>query len=669
VSKENEVTYEPPVLSFFSELIRICQAVSGELEKRQSHLSSKKPVLPFTYTLTPSGKWYNGISSTATKEAVDTNCDWNADKEKELGEITKRLAEQAPAEKARSLRLQHGHLESIILKVTTLHDQLSDENYQQIIALKDTSNQKAEAARVAAEQLFMEVPLDGVGTEVWVELWEHARKYSQEIAYRGESFPFVGNDARCVLCQQPLLDSGKKCLQSFEDYVKGEMQREADEAKKSLDKALAAIGDIPTPANLKIEADAAGIGPEIYAALVGIYAFLATRKNSILGVTPTALPDIAPWLEETRRLSGLYVEDAIRFDGDAQADNRTELNTKKVALEAVKWISQQRQAIEEEIHRLITRDILQEAGKQTSTTGLSKKKGDLAESLITEAFVQRFKDELAKLNASHIKVELVKSKVEKGKVLHCLQLQGASEDSLHEILSEGEYRMISLAAFLADVTGKSHVAPFVFDDPISSLDQDFEESVVRRLVSLARERQVIVFTHRLSLLGLIQDYGEKVGIKPDVICITREPWGTGEPGDTPLFAKRPGKALNALIDGRLAQARKLYEEHGHAEYAPLAKGLCSDFRILLERMIECNLLAEVVQRYRRAVNTMGKIGKLAHITEADCRYFDEMMTKYSRYEHSQPGEAPVPLPSPDELKVDLEGLKSWHKEFTARVGE
>jgi hypothetical protein len=48
-------------------------------------------------------------------------------------------------------------------------------------------------------------------------------------------------------------------------------------------------------------------------------------------------------------------------------------------------------------------------------------------------------------------------------------------------------------------------------------------------------------------------------------------------------------------------------------------------------------------------------------------YLDAMMTKYSRYEHAQPGEAPVPLPEPDELAEDLKNLKSWLDEFAARV--
>ena len=134
-----------------------------------------------------------------------------------------------------------------------------------------------------------------------------------------------------------------------------------------------------------------------------------------------------------------------------------------------------------------------------------------------------------------------------------------------------------------------------------------------------------------------------------------------------MSAKKPERALNALLNESLAKARKAHGEEGEAAYAPLAKAICSDFRILLERMIECDLLADVVQRFRRAVNTQGKLNKLALITAEDCKFFDDLMTKYSRYEHTQPHEAPVALPAPDELKADMEALKDWHTEFSERT--
>jgi len=213
---------------------------------------------------------------------------------------------------------------------------------------------------------------------------------------------------------------------------------------------------------------------------------------------------------------------------------------------------------------------------------------------------------------------------------------------------------------------KTYSTPFVFDDPISSLDHNYEEAVVQRLCAIASGRQVIIFTHRLSLLAMVQDYAKKVSIKPEIICIREEPWGTGEPGKTPLQAQKPLQALNSLIDSELPKAKKLYKESGFDAYKTEAKSLCSEFRILVERMVEYELMSDVVQRYRRAINTMGKIGNLTKISEEDCKYFDDLMTKYSKYEHSQPLEAPVPLPEPDELETDFKELKNWRAEFKQR---
>jgi hypothetical protein len=83
-------------------------------------------------------------------------------------------------------------------------------------------------------------------------------------------------------------------------------------------------------------------------------------------------------------------------------------------------------------------------------------------------------------------------------------------------------------------------------------------------------------------------------------------------------------------------------------------------------MIEFELMADVVGRYRRDINTKNKIKKLALISEQDCQYFDDLMTKYSRYEHSQPIESPVELPKPDDLLTDMTALKNWREEYVKR---
>jgi hypothetical protein len=671
VTEENEVTYEPPVLSFLSELIETSEKVSGRLDEMTEKLVSAKPQIPVEYSGAELGKWYNDLSSNTTSEQIALNCSWSEKNEEVLQGLEARLSEKSPTEKANHLRKQKEHLDALIRELEIASDVLTDETCQKIFDLKQDVAKKKEAAKTAAEQIFQGAPLDGIGTEVWKQLWEKARQYSEQEAYREVAFPYTEKTARCVLCQQKLSEDAKGRLQSFEGYVKGTLETEAAAAVDALQNAVEAFPDYPTDDGLRVKLDACGWSDEGKAnSLIAIFSGLRKRHEELLQAEKidelSASPESNEWLEHARTWSATYEETAQKFDQVTTVDKRAELQERSLELQTKKWLSQQHESIKKEVERLQKIDLLHEAKRLTSTTGLSKKKGELAELLITEAFIQGFKDELKRLGAGKIRVELAKTKVSKGRVLHKLRLCGTRGCGLEDVLSEGEYRIIALAAFLADVAGKDDSTPFVFDDPISSLDQDFEEAVVQRLIELAKDRQLIIFTHRLSLLGLVQDYGKRAGIKPHVICVRQEAWGTGEPGGTPFFAKKPEKALNALIDERLVGAKKIIEEHGQEIYEPYAKALCSDFRILLERMIESELLADVIQRYRRAVNTLGKIDKLARITAPDCKLFDDMMTKYSRYEHSQPGEAPVQPPLPDELRLDFETLREWRKEFLNR---
>ena len=120
------------------------------------------------------------------------------------------------------------------------------------------------------------------------------------------------------------------------------------------------------------------------------------------------------------------------------------------------------------------------------------------------------------------------------------------------------------------------------------------------------------------------------------------------------------------MSDRLPKARKVLEESGGADYEIFAKGICTDIRILIERLIENDLLSDIVQRFRREVQTKNKIHKLAKIDTDDCKLLDDYMTKYSKYEHSHPSEAPVPIPDPDEIEKDLKDILSWLEDFKKR---
>ncbi|MDX4950530.1 AAA family ATPase [Proteus mirabilis] len=671
VSSEDEVSYEPPVLSFFSSLILTCEKVASTLDNEANRHQSKKPIIPADKKVTPEGIWYESINDQTTTQDIDKHCAFSSADDTEMQALQQRLAEQAPAEKARQLRKQKQHIDTLVQDAQKYLNQLSDDNYRRIVAAKKKSILKKTAANTAAQKVFSGSELEGIGSDVWKELWEAARSYSLSAAYKEAEYPNIIDGSRCVLCHQSLSQEAKERLTSFENFVKGELQKAASDAAKEYETTSQVIEALPTSETLKTRIDAADIRQaDVVSQITDFFAQLQARKDLLPGIdSEEAVPNPIPspkWIEEANTQSKSLDELAAKYDEDAKSDNREEIRRKLNSLQARKWLSEHRAAIDEDVTRLKLLNQIKAAKKSADTTVLSRKKGELAEALITDAFVQRFKAELKALGASQVKVELVKSKVSKGRVLHKLQLRGASQNGLADVLSEGENRIVSIAAFLADVTGKNNQAPFIFDDPISSLDQSYEEAVVQRLIELSKDKQVIIFTHRLSLLGTVRYFAEKKTIKPDVVSIRSADWGTGEPAPIPLSQNDIKTALNTLMNQRYQDAKKA-SENGEFEYAEiLLKSICSDFRILVERSIENDLLCGVVQRFQRPVNTL-KLKEMAKLKDVDCNLLDSLMTKYSGFEHSQPTESPVELPKPDDLLADMTSLKTWREEYLKRA--
>ena len=414
VNSEDEVSYEPPVLSFFSSLITICEKVSENLEAEVARHPSKKPTISFDLKTTSEGVWFDGISTKTTSTDVERNCSFTVENELEISELQQRLAEQAPSDKAKQLRKQKGHIDAIVQDAQKHINQLSDENCRRVIVAKREAALKKNAADEAAEQIFTDGNLEGIGSEVWKELWTAARNYSITSAYKDQEYPNVDDDSRCVLCQQILSPKAKARLLSFDEFVKGEMQKASFNATKEFNSALQAIDDVPTADLLKSRVDAAGLHEEITVVMNDFFSGLQKRKDTLWSVESEdglfPVTQKPAWIDEANQLSASCGERAENYEKDSLNDNRDDLRKKLNGLLAKKWLSESenRIAIEQEIERLKLADLIQKAKKSTNTKSFSLKKGELAETLITDAFVRRFNVELKNLGASRVKVELVK---------------------------------------------------------------------------------------------------------------------------------------------------------------------------------------------------------------------------------------------------------------------
>ncbi|CAK2946806.1 Restriction endonuclease [Vibrio crassostreae] len=669
LDNENEVSYVPIEVLLFEKLVFVSTSIKSLLDAEQAQLVKTLPNTPVELT---QSKYIRAINDRLKADVAEVTLreffNFTSDDENKLNELNERLKgdpSKLRDKKSRELKQLNELITSISNASVQVSPQVCDKIYE--------SKAKLESAKRIAEQgakaLSDENLLNGIGSQTWKALWVAAKEYSTKEAYPYQPAPYAENDAQCVLCHQPLSEAAKRRFKSFEEHIQGSLEKEVKATQLNFDNLIRKLPTIPSKDALKTQIAASNLVEEEWLSdLSKIWGEIEKTSETI-----AKNPDIpnqgfifdtsqlAP-LSEKAKLLGKEIENHQK---DVIAFNREKLSNELNDYTAKQWASGYIDAIIQEVKRLDKYRRYEEWSKLLGTTKFTRKAGEVSKQVITDAYVQRFNNELDNLGAKKINVKLSKTRVSKGKVMHKLHLMGVNQSFVrsksHDILSEGEQRIVSLAAFLADTNSKPQTTPFIFDDPISSLDQSYELCVAKRLGDLSEDRQVIVFTHRISLLGALNDLGN-----PTCIHIKREHWGCGEHGLVPLFAKKPLKALNELKNQRLAQARKLLDSHGSEYYAPLAKSICSDFRILLERVVEVEFLADVVQRHRRDVQTKNKIGNLAKITTEDCNLIEHLMGAYSTHEHSQPTESPVEPPTPEQLETDINSVIDWHTEFKSR---
>lgn len=672
---KTESSYEPSSMRFITLLIQISDKVSAELTSEKEKLVSALPQFPVDLANTAEKSWLTSLKASVSAEKIEAYCQFPKELDEERIKAEGLLAEKDIAGRLVAIGKDKVATESIKQAMRSLKEGLSDEKAAALFKSKNDAEVARKAANDVAQKAFANAPLQGVGEAAWMLMWEQARNYSVANAYPGHEFPVTADGAHCVLCQQALTADAASRLKSFESFVTAGLETAAKAAESASAALVAKIVQLPSIedwvarlAQLQFDEPVARSWHEALKSRRGQFVECAAAAN-LLKFNWEAIDNA---LE--KRTVDLLAEEAsltqLQQDG-----RRQELETRVKQLKALQWLSENKPAILAERQRLASVELLDKAARLTATNALTTKRNELAKTELDAGYQARFVAELKALGGSRLPVAPQSKAQGKGVITFGLTLVGARGNHSPEVvLSEGELRIVALAAFLADTTGSNQLAPFIFDDPISSLDQDFEERVVARLVELAKTRQVIIFTHRLSLIALVESALKKHADNPDnpkinhtVLSLRRLNKIAGILAQHNLRDAKPDKAINVIRDQVVPQLKKLQAQADADGYDLAVKSACSDFRIILERTVEFILLHDVVARFRRDVMTKGKLRGVAKVTAADCDYIDLLMTTYSVYEHSQADELPQVPVELDVFEQDVLELVAWMDEFKGRV--
>lgn len=673
VDNEGDFAYAPYGLDILEGLVKACTAVKGMATKE---LAANKPNLePFAAlarTPTKVGRLLLAFSASTKLKDVDELATLNEEELATLATLNKALAEADPKQKALALRLRASRFTGLANRIDAALALVDDSKVSSLRELVDKSNRAKQAAQLASTQ-FRETPglLPGTGGEPWEALFEAARTYAA-IAHAGHEFPNLPPDAMCPLCQKALGDDGVAKLVGFDTFIQQEAEKAAKAAKTIATAAYRAIDQ----AALDLAIDEA-LGkelqdafPETFGDFGAFHKAMQNRRSAAMQAAGTAIAwDSIAALPANP--SGILVDKATALTTDAKAledtmnvKARAEMVHQQAELDARVKLSEIKATAVEALDKLVYNEKLKACIDGISVTGISRKSTDLSEKMATQEVVDALNAELRALNVHELQVAM-KPESPKGKTQYKLRLQLPGGGTPSAILSEGEQRAIAIASFLAEVKLGKGLGGIVFDDPVSSLDHRRRWHVASRLVEEAKHRQVIVFTHDIYFLCIIQQQAALAHATVTTQCIGRGPAGFGIqadrlPFDTLSTSKRV-KALRQMRDN----VAKVHNAGDAAAATRLSREAYSHLRMAWERGVEEVLLQSTVTRFEEGVSTQRLRGVV--VEDGDYDAVNAGMTKSSKFSGHDPAMAAhIPTPHPDELRDDIEKLETWRASVEAR---
>jgi energy-coupling factor transporter ATP-binding protein EcfA2 len=672
LTEKTDVAFRPLGLDLFDKLVKACKAVRIKLESEQKALGSSS--LASLQATIPQGtrvaKFLASVNSLKKPESVHSLAQVSIDEEAHLASLEKCLLDLQTTDTEKLLRqltLFAGRTQGLVHHINEVESCLSDEALNAVFDTRTDGRRKSAEAKQLRASTFPQSLLQGTGSDTWTALWEAARLFSLEQAYKGEAFPVIGDNARCVLCQQNINHEVAGRLQQFQDFVVSTFEQELRQVRDRFAQQRRAFANLKTTTGA-IEEALNEIRIENENVADAISAALASNEKRRAAVLSALMEDRDlvdfPALVSIKAIAEaflLQIHQRINtLSTNANNQTRKHMIAEAQELRARLLLAANKQSVLDEIERIKKHAAYRLCMDDTKTQAITTKSTAITKTVVSSRLKKSFQDELINLSFHHTEVEIRDLGGIEGVFYHKLVLTRAPGVDLPKIVSEGEQRCLSIAAFFAELSTTDEPSGIVFDDPMSSLDFQWRNSVARRLAQESKIRQVIVFTHDIVFLLALKQYAQELDVDLLDQHIRRLANGAGVCSDELPWVALPVKRKIGYLNKRWQEADKLARAGQQDAYERDAKYLYGLLREAWERALEEVLLGGIVERYRPSVQTQ-QISQIADISHDDCRAVETAMTKCSTWlaGHDKAPAARAPVPAPSELRADIEVLTNW----------
>lgn len=678
ISSESDFPYRPSALFVMDGLIEACVAVRARIDGRLARNDATikpLPAVPDDARESAAGRFLATLSANSSVERLDellSSLDASKETIADLNEQEARLrgadvskARQQLTRQSDTLLAVRRHIESLDAALGSMPVARLQEQRASIKSLED--------AGALLARSFETEPLPGVGGGPWKALWEAAQRFSKEAAYPDHGFPFLGNECRCVLCQQPLDTQSRDRFVRFDEFVRNDTQVRLQDARCTLDqkvKVLQELAVFPQALESHLE-DLQDSNSDVVTAVRDLlvnYEAVREQVNAALSANrelPQVGLDPAPIIDRLTAASDVAkaASDELASPEGIQKQLLA-IAARRAELELLEQVKNGRPVIVNEIARLKEREAL-EAGKSTAaTTGITKKILELSEESITEVVRDTFTRETDRLRLERVTID--RTRAEKGVLLHQPKLVGARQQAtLPRVFSEGERTALGLAAFFTEAHLDGSRSALILDDPVTSLDHIRRGLVAARLAELAETRQVILFTHDVAFVADLKREAAVRGVPVAERSVMKSRADERKPGA--CSTKHPWKAKDvpARIDvlrqeiSRIRRDSSTWDEKQYEDAMAVWAGNLSE---TWERIFSQEIVGPVLAEGGLEVRPM-MVKVLARFSDDDYREFDGSYGRVSQWAKRHDKSAAVNYVSPDidTLDQELRLVDTWFR--------
>jgi energy-coupling factor transporter ATP-binding protein EcfA2 len=682
IEGEDEIAFIPQGLSIVEKFAIYLKRIESEINAELSN-----PALAgFDYSLlevaegTTAQSFLENLNQDTSLDDLRAQSIWDSIKASKVEELIKEIDRLKATDPKKNLKDNGEKIKryEILKNKCQAHEKaLTGEILVELKTILNSYVATSEALKKSSEEAFSDLPINGVGNSSWKFLWESARKFFNESAGK-ESFPDTNDDSNCPLCLQDLGEEAKQRFKGFEEFIKNDIQKTHDAALEKYSLTIDNLNGLdfsfveqePTTSELN------ELTGDFTQRLKDYIALLKSQRDYLIGLfnsknhvetidtiaienTPKTviIAIVADLVDVNKKLETQSIEEDLK----PLIAEQNQLNGEKKMFDFKPKLGR-------EIFRQKKIRLLNQCMSKCNTRTVTNLSNDLTAKYITQSLKENFKNELSKLGFKNIKIE-TETKGVRGKQYHFLKLDegNATNIALKDVLSEGEHRCISLATFLSELSISEHKSAVIFDDPVSSLDHKWRYKISKRIVEESKSRQVIVFTHDITFLLLIQEHSEELDSDLEITSLTRKKKETG------IIAKNPpwdalavGKRIG-ILKSAYQQLEKIERTETEEAYKERAKTLYGKLRETWERFIEEVFLNGAIQRFGRAIQTK-KLSKVIDLSAADYSLVDSNMSKCSTYftGHDTAGTLIEEMPDSAEFLSDVKVLEDFAKEIRDR---